>query len=786
MNLWGATPLLVAALLGGGHAAANPAASPHSAPPARPGPTPQPASLGSQSAVLSPAGHGGWQTTVLLNRAILSHCPKVTNFALETVAPTKAIPAAPSPAAGAGSPCRYISLKFSGLTQIPDSAVLVFRAPGGSVTAIPASFSRPVSIGLYFVVPAGVGLALLAALFLLAIFFVKIYDRAGARVRPFRTREGNVRWNAEFWQWTVMASGAWTVSDSWATNIATVTAVLGTVLGATAATSTIFPGIALDRFTLVNLLIGGLITAVPLAFAILYARWTARYPGPTADTTIAPQVPLAKGADLVVAETALITSRATTQHQSLPSGSTIRLRQETFAIVTDGSPVSLAPVAPDPIATLAAGTVIAPIPGTRDDEIARLIRAHSPLAADAKVRLVTSAVLPPPHPPFGWIRIRSGQQAIITADVHCATPGEPVLPAGTRVDLPGGAVAKFDTVPAMAGISPVHRKATLPREARVTLVRRADGAPAATNIRIRGQCKVTLTGSGPAGTAAVAQQALNQDPAIGTADRRPVSVTAPGGATITLPGGAALGAIDSPERWPLQVKDGTTLQVPPGSKIDVLTGSQITMPGSSDLLIGGETAIQISGTAGLIAVAAESVAPAPKRTGPQAQGTPGNPQPGHVNPGQADHQDKPAPTDTPLACPVFLAAPAGAKITVVGTADVELPAGLAMTAPRRNAYALRRPLHLTVPQPANTLGASMRLVIVAAMLTMFGVGAQLGLAGVLVHFSDASTDGSRVAFGLIGLVAVFLLYYSTTAIRSLADPQPGSSMSAVPGTSFTL
>jgi hypothetical protein len=33
---------------------------------------------------------------------------------------------------------------------------------------------------------------------------------------------------------------------------------------------------------------------------------------------------------------------------------------------------------------------------------------------------------------------------------------------------------------------------------------------------------------------------------------------------------------------------------------------------------------------------------------------------------------------------------------------------------------------------------------------------------------------------------MFLLYYSTTAIRALADPQPGSSMSAVPGTSFTL
>ena len=123
---------------------------------------------------------------------------------------------------------------------------------------------------------------------------------------------------------------------------------------------------------------------------------------------------------------------------------------------------------------------------------------------------------------------------------------------------------------------------------------------------------------------------------------------------------------------------------------------------------------------------------------------------------------------------------------MAGQADVELPAGLAMMAPRRKAYVLPYARHLTVPAPANTLGASMRLVIVAALLTVFGVGAQLGIAGVLAYFSDASTTGRWTTFALLGAVAAFLLYYSTTAIRSLADPQPGSSMSAAPGTSFTL
>jgi hypothetical protein len=777
MNLWGATPLLVAALLGGAQHGLKPLA-------------PAAASIAGSSVVLTQVDSSQWQTTLLLNSPVREKCPTRAEFALQTSARDKPYrPIERKGAPGQTPYCRRITLTFRGPQQIPVSAALVLHAPGPAISSVPASFSRPVGMSLYFAVPASAGLAMLFALALLAGIFVKVYDRSGARVRPLRTREGNARWNSEFWHWTVTASGAWTVSDSWATNISTVTAILATILSTSTAASTIFPGIALDRFALINVLAGGLIVAVPLVFAILYARWTARYPGPTTDTTIAPQVPLAKGDELIVAETVLVTSRATTKHQNLTSGTKITLRRKTFAIVTDGSPVSLAPADPGPVATLASGTVIAPVPGIRNDDEARAIAAHSPLAGNTKACLTEAAVLLPPCPPFRWMRIRSGQQAIITAELPGATPQAPTLRAGTRVNLPAGAVARFDTMPVTTGVSAVRRNATLPRGARVTVVRQADGTPAATKARIRGRCKIALTGPGQPGATVQAQQVLNQDPAIRAAEQRPVPVTAPGGATIALPGGAALGAIEYPGQWPLQVKDGTTIQVPPGSKIDVLTGSLITVPGGSDLLVGGETAIQINCQAGLIAVAASNVAPDPQAPpGPHAalglvaRMLAGG---GHGR-GQADKEEKPGPADIALPCPVFLTAPSGAKITVTGQADVELPAGLAMTAPRRKAYALGQPLHLTVPQPANALGASMRLVIVAALLTVFGVGAQLGIAGVLAYFSDASTTGRWTTFGLLGAVAVFLLYYSTTAIRSLADPQPGSSMSAAPGTSFTL
>jgi hypothetical protein len=81
----------------------------------------------------------------------------------------------------------------------------------------------------------------------------------------------------------------------------------------------------------------------------------------------------------------------------------------------------------------------------------------------------------------------------------------------------------------------------------------------------------------------------------------------------------------------------------------------------------------------------------------------------------------------------------------------------------------------------------MRLAIVSALVTMFAVSAELGIAGVLAfRLSDASTTGHWIGLIIAAVVALFTLYYSTTAIRTLADPRPGSSLSSTSGTSFTL
>ena len=132
-------------------------------------------------------------------------------------------------------------------------------------------------------------------------------------------------------------------------------------------------------------------------------------------------------------------------------------------------------------------------------------------------------------------------------------------------------------------------------------------------------------------------------------------------------------------------------------------------------------------------------------------------------------------------------APGGAKLTVNGTANVVLPTDTNVTAPRRAEYRLEAGRHVLVPQGSNTMVANMRLVIVSALMTIFGIGVQVGIAGrAPLRLLRCQPDRPLARAALVVVVAVFTLFYSTTAIRTLADPQPGSSLSAVSGTSFTL
>ncbi len=144
--------------------------------------------------------------------------------------------------------------------------------------------------------------------------------------------------------------------------------------------------------------------------------------------------------------------------------------------------------------------------------------------------------------------------------------------------------------------------------------------------------------------------------------------------------------------------------------------------------------------------------------------------------------------DTSLQLPVRMDVPGGAKITVAGGAEVTLPEGAAVSAPSRPPFTLSpQRSHFRLPQGSNVLTGTLGMVIVTALVTIFGIGAELGIAAVLaVGLSDASSAGRWfLGAGAVGL-GIFALCYSVTALRTIADPQPGSSMSSTDGTSFTL
>jgi hypothetical protein len=609
VHLWGVAPVLAAVLIGGGaghpataHAAAHlpRAHSParvHSRSDARArsraaAPAPSPPTLAATTGILRQGGWHRWNTTATLVNSGTG-CPEVARrYWLVTTSPDRVIRAhsvAPATGARKGSvPCSQVTVYFRDLWRAPESALLEYRPDGAAApSSAQLTVSRGVSLREYVAIPLAAGAGMMALLFACVLFFVKLYR---ADDKPI------ARGSHEYWRYIVFASGSWTANDSWATNIGAIVAFLGTVLAATSAANSLFPGVALDRFAILTGLAGAIVASVPLLFAPLYARWTARNPGVTADSVIGLTVALCSecGGRLQAARCAL------------------RRRDRLFRT--------------------------SPTPG-------------------------------------------------ITQLLAMAMSQD----------------ARFGTHPGDAG---------------------------------------------PA-------------------------VAAPAGATITVPAGAAVASGGNPS--PIPVKLGTAIPVPLNGRIQLLPGRAIrqrpykqaiglVLPGGPDILAAGDTALLIT------------------CAGASASG-------GLTVPGSAIATTASAPGDQTLQFPVIVTAPAGVKITVTGAGSMTLPAGAKIATPHRDGpKATTADRMLPVPQPGSSaLVANMRLVLIPALMTMLGVGAELGIAGVLAFgFSDGSLGARCVALAGLAVIAAWTIYYSTTAIRALADPQPGSSMSSSPGTSFTL
>ena len=800
MSLWGAAPVLVIALLGGAghpglahandrsptiHSPAGLSASlvAHWAPGAVGQPPGTPSTgLASTSAALDQVGAGTWQTTVLLNNVGTSCPTDKASYLLETSRPDQVFPATSVVPVMTGSDstsqCVAVTVTFSGLPQAPEGAALEFGAGGASPSSVQLTVSRNVTLFEYLAIPVIAGLAMVALLMLLILSSVRIYSWDGSRIRPFGADTSSRRWkkfkpNVDFWDRTVFATGAWTVNDSWATNIGTAVGVLTVVLTTTTATNSLFPGVALDRFSLVNVTAGAIVTAVPLAFGILYARWIDRYRGITTDSLIAATMKLPDRCEVQPLARTRVTYRPKragllrwlVQDQPIDLSPQDRLtlvalpHHDNRCLATGHSQLRLSESAH---VILLAGTAV-----TQSGRPNGAKALHTSLREVLEVRLAEGTRIVREFSP--WMRIAAGA----TADVGDGTEVPQGLTAGQPITLPDGAIAKLKEVRDSASAAIVNRaglEVTLlgGKETRAILCRGVGDPPAGTEIALPSGMDAKVCDP-PGGVAAASAQ-----PTV-------AEVAAPAGGVLTVPGGAIIGPGSEPERWSTLLKDGGKIDIPPQSAIKIRTypGGVLALPGGSDMVVSRESYFEITGGAGALVVAGDDLAPPPNAgASPQEQC--------HAPHRPADGPGKDGQSDANLEFPVCGIGPAGVKISVTGTAEIKFSAHMALTTPRGQDSTFKDERRVIIPQAGGALVANMRLVIIAALITMFGVGAEVGVAGTLAFLSDAITAWQWVIVCLIATVAVFTVYYGATAIRALADPQPGSSLSGTSGNSFTL
>ena len=191
---------------------------------------------------LTQAGPGTWQVTVLMDdsgakcagaMASVAYRLKFTipGGAATTPLSGTATPVPLQPPPPTGSSCE-ITIKFTNLNQVPITATLDLDQ-GGASSAITLTVSRTVTLYYYLGIPAVVGGIMVIIMLLAVLRYVRLYTADGRRVR----------WREHaYWVRPLSAAGAWTINDSWATNITTVITLLATILGTTTASSALFPG----------------------------------------------------------------------------------------------------------------------------------------------------------------------------------------------------------------------------------------------------------------------------------------------------------------------------------------------------------------------------------------------------------------------------------------------------------------------------------------------------------------------------------------------------------------
>ncbi len=130
-----------------------------------------------------------------------------------------------------------------------------------------------------------------------------------------------------------------------------------------------------------------------------------------------------------------------------------------------------------------------------------------------------------------------------------------------------------------------------------------------------------------------------------------------------------------------------------------------------------------------------------------------------------------------------------ATLKFAGFAAIPLSRGMAAEAPNaaRDKKTFTSATTLRVPLGDNLIVADFRSLIPAALVTMFGIGAELGIVGVLAFSLSDRTAAVRIfALILVIVAAVAVLWYAVATTRALADSTPGSALTPDSSTAATL
>jgi len=419
------------------------------------------------------------------------------------------------------------------------------------------------------------------------------------------------------------------------------------------------------------------------------------------------------------------------------------------------------------LANVAAGFFVAAAPVLFGILYSQFTAANPGLTADATVELLGLSV--------ATIAVPSGATVTIAADtaVQDDTPRWVVLRAGGAYQIPVAA-----TIQVVAGVHAAAERAVTAAEAAITAAapRASEAAlqAATEGLRLaveRALATAAARADAPAGTlragdiAGLVSDAISGD-SVGAAAKEAVLaanghdvrgrvtdvVNALTGKTVA----ARVACVVSALNQAAGVFAIETAQSYAAKPADQKTYPALAYSGAADIGVLPDSVVLLSGCAGQWTVAqADVLRPAP-------------------------------PADTPLKHPVLIHADGGAKVTVTGAADITLGTGAVICAPQRAAYSLPKLRRLMAPQGTNLIVANLRMILTVNVLTMFGIGAELGLAGVLAALSSATAFGKGWIYAALAAVAVLAIWYAATATRAVTDPQPGSSLSAEAGTSFTL